>query len=158
MNRMKENNYYKSKFSTPPKTCFLTAFMFLNGSHFAITLKGVGMNAFGFHKTVITVPPHGSQKKRAKSPNASWKLKKIKLCYACQLTLICEAQSKTYQKTIEYIPPQKKQTNKETKNKPKTHFSLTSLLSQNRTVIDMYRGRTGISMNVVQFGFHYLTV
>lgn len=55
-------------------------------------------------------------------------------------------------------PPKKKQANKETKNKPKTHFSLTSLLSQNRTVIDMYRGRTGISMNVVQFGFHYLTV
>lgn len=149
MNRMKENNYYKSKFSTPPKTCFLTAFMFLNGSHFAITLKGVGMNAFGFHKTVITVPPHGSQKKRAKSPNASWKLKKIKLCYACQLT------KQNLLENYWVYPPQ---TNKETKNKPKTHFSLTSLLSQNRTVIDMYRGRTGISMNVVQFGFHYLTV
>lgn len=81
------------------------------------------MNAFGFHKTVITVPPHGSQKKRAKSPNASWKLKEIKLCYACQLTLICEAQSKAYQKTIGIPPPSK---NKQT-NKPKTNPKPTSV-------------------------------
>lgn len=38
------------------------------------TLKGIGTKAFGFHKTAITVPPCGSQKKSARSPKASWKL------------------------------------------------------------------------------------
>lgn len=132
-----QTDYYKSKFSTHPKTCFLTAFMFLNGSHFAITLKGVGMNAFGFHKTVITVPPHGSQKKRAKSPNASWKLKKINKTMLRISTDTYLWSSKQNLLENYWVYPPQKQTNKETKNKPKTHFSLTSLLSQNRTVIDM---------------------
>lgn len=35
------------------------------------TLKGTGLKAFGFHRTAITVPPYGSQKKRARSPKAS---------------------------------------------------------------------------------------
>lgn len=38
-----------------------------------LTLKGAGTKALGFHKTAITVPPYGSQKKRARSPNASYK-------------------------------------------------------------------------------------
>lgn len=39
------------------------------------TLKGIGTKAFGFHNTAITVPPCGSQKKSARSPKASWKLR-----------------------------------------------------------------------------------